>query len=181
MRYTVDPKASKFTARAFAGGMLSGLGHSPTFAVRAFSGEVEFDPAAGTAALRLSISSESLELVDDLSARDRWDIMHIMQEELLEVSAYPTITYDCPASGATVRAGGGGGYEVQLNGQLTLHGITRNQPVTARVMPLGDSLRASGEFTLRQPDFSLKHVSVAGSMMKVKDEVKLSFDIVARK
>ena len=34
---------------------------------------------------------------------------------------------------------------------------------------------------IRQPDFQLKPVTVAGSMMKVKDEIKLTFDVVAHK
>ena len=42
-------------------------------------------------------------------------------------------------------------------------------------------LRASGEVPIQQPDYKLKPVKVPGSMMKVKDEVKLTFDIVARK
>ena len=42
-------------------------------------------------------------------------------------------------------------------------------------------LRAFGEFTLRQTDFGIKLVSVAGGTLKVKDEVQVSFDMVARK
>ena len=42
-------------------------------------------------------------------------------------------------------------------------------------------LRASGEFTVRQTDYGIKPVSVAGGALKVKDELKFSFDIVARK
>jgi hypothetical protein len=42
-------------------------------------------------------------------------------------------------------------------------------------------LRASGEFTLIQSDFGVKPISVAGGALKVKDELKLSFEMVARK
>ena len=44
-----------------------------------------------------------------------------------------------------------------------------------------DTLRAYGEFLLRQSDFNIKLVSVAGGVVKIKDELKVSFDIVARK
>ena len=57
----------------------------------------------------------------------------------------------------------------------------RAHPISARVLLHGDMLRASGEVPIRQPDYKLKLVKVPGSMMKVKDEVKLTFDIVARK
>ena len=42
-------------------------------------------------------------------------------------------------------------------------------------------LRANGEFSVRQTDYGIKPVSVAGGALKLKDELKCSFDIVARK
>jgi len=42
-----------------------------------------------------------------------------------------------------------------------------------------DRLRASGELTLRQTDYGIELVSVAGGALKVKDEVKVSFDLIA--
>jgi hypothetical protein len=44
VRYTLDPASSRFTVQAFATGLLSALGHSPTFAVREFTGEWRFTP-----------------------------------------------------------------------------------------------------------------------------------------
>jgi hypothetical protein len=43
----------------------------------------------------------------------------------------------------------------------------------------GESLRANGEFTVRQTDYRIKLVSVAGGALKLKDELKFQFDIVA--
>jgi len=34
---------------------------------------------------------------------------------------------------------------------------------------------------LRQSEFGIKLVSVAGGMLKVKEDIKLTFDLVARK
>ena len=95
--------------------------------------------------------------------------------------AYPRIVYDAPAGRTTVKPAGGSQFEVSMKGDLTLHGATRPHPVGARVLVHGDMLRASGEVPIQQKDFKLRPVTVAGSMMKVKDEVKLTFDIVARK
>ncbi len=179
MRYVIDANASKVTLRAFAAGMLSSLGHNPTFAVRKLAGEVELN-GDGTGSLKLSIDAGSIELQGDFSARDRWDIMHITQEEILEPEVHPTIVYDAPSARTTVKPAGGTQFEVTMKGNLSLHGVTRPQPVNARVLVHGDMLRASGEVPIRQADYKLKPVTVAGSMMKVKDEVKLTFDIVAR-
>jgi polyisoprenoid-binding protein YceI len=72
-------------------------------------------------------------------------------------------------------------YSAALNGNLTLHGVTRRQPINVRVTLLGSMLRVSGGFLLSQTDYNIKPVSVAGGALKLKDELKLSFEIVARK
>lgn len=45
---------------------------------------------------------------------------------------------------------------------------------------MGESLRAHGEFPLRQTEYGIKPVSAAGGTIKLKDELKFTFDIVAR-
>jgi polyisoprenoid-binding protein YceI len=64
---------------------------------------------------------------------------------------------------------------------LTLHGVTQPQQITAQVSVTGNQLSASGEFTVRQSSYGIKPVSVAGGTMKIKDDVKVTFDLVARK
>ena len=180
MRYVIDASASKVTVRVLATGMLSSFGHNPTFAVRKFEGDIELN-GENAGALKLTVDASSLDLQSDISGRDRWDIVHIMQDEVLEVAAHPKIVYDAPAPRTTVKPTGNNQFEVTLKGDLALHGVTRVQPVVARVLVHGDMLRASGEVPIQQPEYQLKPVQVPGSMLKVKDEVKLTFDIVARK
>jgi hypothetical protein len=45
----------------------------------------------------------------------------------------------------------------------------------------GETLRGFGEFSIRQTDCGIKPVSVAGGTLKVKDELRCSFDTVGRK
>jgi hypothetical protein len=54
-------------------------------------------------------------------------------------------------------------------------------PVSARAVINGSSLRASGEFSVRQSQFGIVPVSAAAGTIKIKDEVKCTFDILARK
>jgi polyisoprenoid-binding protein YceI len=70
---------------------------------------------------------------------------------------------------------------VALSGELTLHGVTKSVPVSARVVINGSSVRATGDVSVRQSDYEIAPVSAAGGGIKLKDEVKLTFDIVARK
>jgi len=62
-----------------------------------------------------------------------------------------------------------------------MQGESREQIVPAGAVFTGDSLRAFGTFSLRQTDYELKLASVAGGALKVKDELKGSFNILARK
>jgi len=159
--------------------MLSALGHSPTFAVRDYRGEVRFDPESLKGSLVLRIKPDSLTVTDNVSEKDRREIERATREDVLEVAKYPEIVYEC--SEASARGTAEGQFAVTLPGSLTLHGVTLREPVSARVVVTGSMLRAFGEFSLRQPDYDIKPVSVGGSMLKVKDELKGTFDIVARR
>lgn len=177
VRYEINQTASRFTAQAFAGGPLSAMGHNPTFAIRDFGGEVEFDAETpASSSLRLVARSGSLALTGNVSDKDRREIERTMREQVLESDQYPEITYDCPSSQITAS----GPTQLSLAGNLTLHGVTRPQAITVRIYPSAGSLRGQGEATIRQGEFGIKPVSVAGGMLKVKDEVKLTFEIVCR-
>jgi polyisoprenoid-binding protein YceI len=180
VRYRIDAKESRFTVRAFATGMLSAFGHNPTIAIPDFAGEVCFVPSAlQDASLRIVIQAASLVVTDDISKKDRQEIERRMLDEVLEADGFPEIIYDCPRV-ASVEKLSYGVYSVALNGELALHGVTRSQPVSARVTVKGDRLRAAGEFSVRQSDYEIEPVSAAGGTVKLKDEIKLSFDISAR-
>lgn len=178
--YLIDKGASRFTVRAFATGMLSAMGHSPTIAIRDFAGEINFDPAAPEqASLRMQIRADSLEVTDDISGKDRREIESTMNQKVLESSQYPAIVFE--STGASADQLGEGRYKIALNGSLSLHGVTRSLPVTAYVTGDRGMIRASGEFSLLQSNYGIPPVSVAGGTLKLKDELKLAFDIVARK
>jgi polyisoprenoid-binding protein YceI len=180
VHYVADTRASQFTAQVFSGGMLSAFGHSPTIIIRDFTAEADVNPDnPEQASLKVVIQAESLSVKDDISDKDKREIERMMQQEILETSRYPEIVYEC--SSFTASKAGEGQYSVTVNGELTMHGVTRPQPVTARVALTGDSLRAFGSFSLLQTDYELKLASVAGGALKVKDELKFSFNILARK
>lgn len=178
--YLLDKSSSKFTVKAFAGGMLSALGHNPTIAIRDFSGEADFDPAAPEKAfLKIQIRADSLEVTDDIKSKDRAEMESTMNQKVLESAKYPSISFEGTA--AAVKQLSEGRYQVNLNGTLSLHGTTGKEPMAVQVTLLGDMLRASGEFKLLQSDYGIAPVVVAGGALKLKDELKFTFDIVARK
>ena len=171
VQYLADTRASQFTVQVFAGGLLSAFGHSPTIAIRDFSGEAQVDPEEmAHSSLKVTIKAESLAVRDDVSDKDRREIERVMQGEILESSAYPEIVYECSNIAAT--QSGEGQYSATLDGNLTMHGVTRAQVVTARIAVMGDTLRAFGNFSILQSDYELRLVTIAGGALKVKDELK---------
>lgn len=179
VHYIIDPKASRFTVQAFVSGVLFAMGHNPTIGIRKFTGAVDFSPEdLKGSGLRLSIQASSFSVQDDISDKDRREIERLMNEQVLEVASYPEIVYE--ASVVSVTRLEDTIFSAALNGNLSFHGVTHNQPLTARIATYGEMLRASGEFTLRQSDYQVKPVSVMGGALKLKDELKFSFEMVAR-
>src|SRR5215471_16343699 len=129
-RYRLDPEHSRFAVHAFSAGLLSFLGHSPTFAIRDFSGAVSFaDDLVAKLQLELTVSAQSLAVADGVKPADRWEIEDRMRAEVLEVRAFPAVLFRASAI-ATERLAPGH-YRVKLDGTLSLHGIARPQRVDA--------------------------------------------------
>jgi polyisoprenoid-binding protein YceI len=179
-RYAIDARGSRLTIHAYASGLLSGIGHDPVIAAREIAGEVMFAPDnAAAASVAVKVPVGSLAVQNDVSDKDRRDIERAMCEDVLELPKYPEIVYE--ASGTKVERLADTRFRVALDGQLILHGATRMQRVSAQVFLMGDTLRGQGEFTLRQTDFGIRLYSAAGGTLKIRDEVKCSFDLLARK
>jgi polyisoprenoid-binding protein YceI len=180
MRYRLDDAHSRFTVQAFATGALSALGHSPTFSVRTFTGEIRFDPEAiAKMAIDFKVQANSLSLADSVSAKDRDEIESRMRNEVLETVTYPEIAFKSLEITSSKIAEGW--YRLAISGQLSLHGATNTHRVDAQLRVRDDEVRLSGDCALLQPAYRIKRVSALGGMINLKDELKIAFDLVGRK
>ncbi|HEY1754922.1 MAG TPA: YceI family protein [Bryobacteraceae bacterium] len=176
--YVIEPRISRFQVQAFAGGLLSALGHNPIFAIRGLVGDMSFrEETLEEASLIIRVDASSLRLMDDISERDRREIERNMHLDVLETSRFPEIMFATSRVDVLDR---NAPYLVDLDGNLTLHGQTRAAVIPARVSINGGLLRAFGEFRLWQSDYHIQLVSIGGGTLKIKDELKLTFDIGAR-
>jgi polyisoprenoid-binding protein YceI len=179
--YTIAPGESSFWVFVEKAGLLSGLAHDHEIGVKSFTGRVVVpDAGASGGSLELDVNAQSLTVLDKKpSEEDKKKIYNSMHNEVLESAKYQKITFKS-ASVSDVRPAGSDGYSFTLNGDLTLHGVTKRiaVPVTATITP--QQLRATGKYTLRQTDFGIKPYSAAGGTVKVKNEVVVHFDIVAK-
>jgi polyisoprenoid-binding protein YceI len=178
VHYKIDAAKSSFIVRVYRTGLFRALGHNHTIAIRDFTGTLQFTPgiAAGSS-LDITARSNSLALQDDVSKSDREQIEKNMKDNVLEVGKYPEIIFK--SIHIAGKKTGQNQYQGNITGNLSLHGVTRTLIIPTRVTVSPQSLRAQGEFAINQTDYSIKPVSVAGGTIKVKNEIKLSFDIIA--
>ena len=178
--YILDAAKSRFVVKASASGLLAAFGHNPAIAIRKFTGEARFSPLAPEQSyLRLSIEANSLAVTGDVNDKDRHEMERAMREDVLETARYSEISFE--GSGRDVNTITEGMYRMKIVGTLTLHGVTRGLEFPCNVIASEDSLRANGDFTIRQTDFGIRLVSVAAGTLKLNDELKFAFDIVAHR
>jgi polyisoprenoid-binding protein YceI len=181
VHYGLVPEQSKFTVQAFAEGLFSAFGHDPVLAIKDFSGEVQFVPGSfESASLKITIKADSIALGNEVKEKDRIDIEQTMREQVLEIAKYPEIVF--VSNNISVSRLAEGRYRARVIGDLTFHGATqKNLWITSEVTVSGESLRAKGDFSLKQTDFGIKPFSAAGGTIKLKNELKFSFDIAGGK
>jgi polyisoprenoid-binding protein YceI len=178
--FAIDANASLLTVQAFASGIVAVIAHSPKFAIRDFSGDIRFDrESVGNSSVRTAIRLASLEIMDEVSTLDRREIERVMFDEVLEKSVHPTVEFRSTQINATKI--NENVYRARIGGDVTLHGITRGLGFDSQVVAGEDAIRAQGSFSLMQSDFGLKIASVANGALKLKDEIKLGFFLIARR
>jgi polyisoprenoid-binding protein YceI len=75
----------------------------------------------------------------------------------------------------------GDGWTLTLSGKLTLHGVEKPIRLPVAVHVNGNQLQAQGKVSLLQTDYGINPVKAGGGAVTVKDELKISFDIVTAK
>jgi polyisoprenoid-binding protein YceI len=179
-RYALDPALSRLQVRAFSTGLLAGLGHNPNFSARDLAGEILVPPAGPAGgSLELRVKTQSLSASNDIKDKDRREIERIMHSEVLESASFPEIVFRSTAVSAEKT--GEGQYRLTLDGDLSMRGVTVGQQIVAYFSLAEEQARAWGDFSLLQTNFGIRLISFAGGALKLKDELKLSFDLVGRR
>jgi polyisoprenoid-binding protein YceI len=122
--------------------------------------------------------ADSLVVSDDISEKDLNEIERAAREEILDAAHYPEIVFQ--SSKVEAHRISEDRLEARIIGVLSLRGARRECSIVATVTFEGDALRAKGGFALRLSEFDIRPISVAGGLLKLKDDVQLSFDILAQ-
>lgn len=180
-RYRLDASQSNFMVRAFSGGLLWFKGHDHFIRVRDFTGEAQLTPGTiNPASLHITILAASLEETRDVFTPQQKQIINKeLREIVLEPDKYPEIAFKSTSvTGKTTNADQ---YDLKIDGDLTLHGVTRQITIPTIVTIIGNDLRARGEFTIERSDFNVKATSALHGMIRVRDKLKFTFDIVGHR
>jgi polyisoprenoid-binding protein YceI len=181
VRYKLDASQSRFFIDAKATGLLWFLGHPHHVAAKDFEGEVELSPEVlQSASLEMRIHTQSLaETGDWFTEQQRQLITGTIQKEVLETAKYPEAILK--STQVNMKKVSDNQYEAKIEADLTLHGMTRHLVIPAKVTVDGTSLQASGKFEFDRDDYNIKAHSIKGGTIRVDDDMKVSFTIVARK
>jgi polyisoprenoid-binding protein YceI len=177
--FAVEPDQSHALIFVGKSGAFSFAGHTHEVEAPLTSGVVHFDaddPSRddvrlefNAAAMHVTGKGESAADVPKVTAT-------MLSDAVLDANRYPAITFE--STSVTAR-GSAGALDLSVAGKLSIHGQTRTvtAPVTMKVA--GSQLTATGRFLIKQTDFGITPVSVGG-VVKVKDELNITFTIAAR-
>ena len=165
----IDVEHSTLTVFVYKSGLFSAFGDDHVIRAPIASGSISADVPF---AVDVSVRSANLEVLDPKLAADKRSEVQtrMLGREVLDSAKFPDITFRSTA----IEPAGADRWTV--TGRLTIHGET--QPATFSVVRKDGRYR--GTASLKQRAFGIEPITVAGGAVKVKDEVKVEFDIVAR-
>jgi polyisoprenoid-binding protein YceI len=180
--FTIDPSNSHVLIQVGKEGMFGFAGHAHEVLAPGVSGRVSVEPndlqrstvslEFNAAALKVSEKGEP--------AADVPQVQQVMlSEQVLDVKRFPTVAFRSrrvSAAPPTVK-----GAAVVIEGDITLHGVTRPLTIHASATVQADRLTARGTFVIKQTDFGIRPVTAGGGTVKVKDEVQVEFVLEARR
>ena len=169
--FTVDTERSHATIEVGKAGAFSFAGHTHEVDAPLKGGAVRFDPdAPAKSDVRLEFNAAAMRVTGKGESAD--DVPKVQEtmlgEQVLDVKKFPAITFES----TSVTTG-------NVTGKMTIHGTTKPVSASVAVKVDGATLTATGKFTIKQTDFGIKPISVGG-VVKVKDELAITFTIVAR-
>jgi|SRR6266542_5076729 len=162
----IDVEHSTLTVFAYKSGLFSAFADNHIVRAPVAGGSISED---GPLSITLTIRSADLRVLDPGLAPDRRAEVQsrMLGPEVLDVTKFPEIAF----TSTTIEPAGSDKW--QVTGRLTIRGQTR--PIAFPVARANGTYR--GEVAIKQRDFGIEPIKVAGGTVKVKDELKVQFEI----
>jgi polyisoprenoid-binding protein YceI len=178
--YTIDPASSSIIVQLTQEGFLAKLRPRNEVAIKDFNGKIQVaQNDESDIAVVLESEVNSLTNVDkDMSEFERKEFHNVLHNVVLESEKFPTIKF--ASISVTDVLGSNEGRTFTLNGDLTIREVTRRVAVPLSVTIREQELRATGEGRIKQSEFGIKPYTGGLGAIKIADEVKVNFVIVAK-
>jgi polyisoprenoid-binding protein YceI len=180
--YAVNSEKSKLQITVSKEGLFKAFGHDHLVSANAISGRVKFnEKVLEKSSIELTVKATSLTVIDPgESDTDRRQVQSTMAgKDVLDSEKYPEIWFT--STGVKKGKKTEEGPEIILEGRLTLHGVEKPISLPVSLTTKDGEIRAEGEASLLQTDFGITPIKVGGGAVKVKNKVRIRFDVVADK
>ena len=163
---SIDFEHSTMTVHVSRSGLFSFAGDNHEIRAPIASGMLN----EATRSVELRVDVRGMRVLDpNLKTDKRAQVQEkMLSPDVLDPDRFPEIEF------RSTRAEEKNGNNLSVSGNLTLHGQTR--PINVIVVRSQSHYRGSA--TIKQTDFGIKPISIGGGTIKVKDEVRVDFDIV---
>jgi polyisoprenoid-binding protein YceI len=179
--YNIDAARSKIEIAVFREGLLKGVAHDHTVAANSFAGEVRFNSAnMNDSSVNLSIDSGSLVVLEDpkVPEKDRKEIQATMQgSKVLNIKEFPKIMFHSTGVSNAAKAG----EDFTLTGKLDLHGVVKEITFPVHIQLRNNLLQVTGMADIAQTDFAIKPIKLALGTIRLKDQIRVRFEILAER
>ena len=163
----IDMEHSTLTVLVYKSGLFSAFADNHVISAPISSGSMSEDAPLS---IDVIVRSAQLRVLDpDLGPERRAEVQtRMLGPEVLDVAKFPEIAF------ASTIIEPSGTDRWQVSGRLTIHGQVRT--IAFPVARINGKYR--GEVAIKQRDFGIEPIKVAGGAVKVKDELRVQFEIV---
>ncbi len=165
--------ASRFEVKTGKAGLFGFAGHDHVIRARAVAGRIVYRPGVlADTRVEILVPADSLEVLTPPDTEEIRKVAETMRSTVLHVDQYPAIRFVSTAVTCS-------GDACTVLGALTLAGQTRDVTLDLAVAIGADTLRAQGQFSLKQTDFGITpYRGGPAGTVRVADRVRFDIDVV---
>lgn len=185
--YSLDTTRTDVVVQVFKGGMASSLAHDHVIKATQVGGKISYDPAnPGASTVQVDVRTQGLK-ADDPTLRKQYKLPPMPDSDKeqvetnmkgtgqLEVNQFPLMRFQSKKVTPGATPG-----QLTVQGELTLHGVTKTVSFPATISVEGSSLTGRAKLTLKQSDYGIAPFSIMMGAIRNQDEVILNLTLVGQ-
>lgn len=177
--FTFDAADSEIAVILTQEGLISRRYPTHRVLAKSFNGKIELPADETKMIVGLEADPKLLTNVDAAMGEfERREFHAALRTQVLESDKFPAIKFASVSVSNVQRDGDKRSFT--LSGDLTVHGTTQRVSFPVNATISDNELRATGEEKLKQSDFGLKPFEKGLGLIKIGDEIKVTFNIVAK-